>query len=108
MIFKSNTAVCEESKQVYISSYIRKRRCIFIGHVLRKNNQRIPHQTFLWTPTGKRGRGRPRETLQRTILREAKSMCLNNSQNLKDLAVQRPKWRAMVTALCAVHGPGGL
>jgi hypothetical protein len=51
---------------------------------------------------------RPRETLRRTILREAKSMRLNIIQHTKDLAVQRPKWRAMVTALCAAHGPGGL
>jgi hypothetical protein len=106
--FKPNTVVREESKQVYISSYIRKRRWIHIGHVLRMNNQRIPHETFLWTPAGRRSRGRSRETLRRTILRESKSMRLNNFQDLKELAVQRPKWGAMVTALCAAHGHGGL
>jgi hypothetical protein len=106
--FKPNTAVREESKQFYISSYISKRRWIYIGHVLRMNIQRIPHQAFLWTAAGRRSRGRPRETLRRTILRETKSMRLNNIQDLKELAVQLPKWRAIVTALCAAHGPGGL
>jgi hypothetical protein len=33
-------------------------------------------------------------------------MNLNNIQELKDVAMQRPKWRAMVSALCAVYGPG--
>jgi hypothetical protein len=84
--------VREVSKQVYISSYIRKRRWIYIGQVLRMNNQRIPHLQFLWTPAGRGSRGRPRETLQRTILRAAKSMRLNNIQDPKDLAMQRPSY----------------
>ena len=105
--FKSNTTIREESKQTYIASFIRQRRWNYTGHVLRMNSLRIPHQSLNWVPSGVRRRGRPRETLRRTINREGMSMNLNNTQELKDLATQRQKWKAMVSALCAAYGPGG-
>src|SRR5579871_804880 len=76
----------------------------YIGHVLRMNNNRIPLQALKWVPEGKRRRGRPRETLRRTIIREGTTMGLNNIQELQRVASHRSNWRALVSALCTVFG----
>jgi hypothetical protein len=93
------------SQQEYISSFIRKKkRWSYIGHVLKKNDQNITQQSLFCIPTGKKNRGRSKETLRRTIDRESKSINLNNIQALKNVAMQRPKWRPMGSALCAAYG----
>jgi hypothetical protein len=76
--------------------------------VLRKNDHNITQQSLFMVATGKKNRGRPKETLRITIGRKSKSMNFKNFKELKDVAIHRPNWRAMVSALCAAYGPGEL
>jgi hypothetical protein len=48
-------------------------------------NKRIPQQSLFWLPSGKRKRGRPRETLCRSIIREGSIMVISK---IKHLAMQ--------------------
>jgi hypothetical protein len=65
------------------------------------NETRIPQQSFFWLPSGKRKRVRPRETLQRSIIRKDSFMGISTVSEMKHLAIQRTDWRAIVFALCA-------
>lgn len=103
--FRPNTQIRQETKQENVSNFIRKRRWNYIGHTLRMDERRLPYQSLIWTPEGKRKRGRPRETLRRTITREGSTMGLVNIKDLKQIATNRETWRAMTSALCAAHRP---
>ena len=105
--FKSNTRLREETGQEYVSTVIRRRRWKYIGHALRMGEDRLPRQVLHWTPEGKRKRGRPRETLRRTIIRESRNVNIRDIQDMQDLALDRQRWRTVVAALCAIHGPIG-
>ena len=67
--FKTNKEIGEMSKQPYISTIIRNRRCGYYGHALRMNDTKIPKQLTKWNTAGKRKRGRSKETLCRTLER---------------------------------------
>src|SRR5579871_3536989 len=49
-------------------------------------------QALKWVPEGKRRRGRPRETLRRTIIREGTTMGLNNIQEWLHIALTGEHW----------------
>ena len=68
---KSNKEIREMSKQPYIITVIRSRRWGYYGHALRMNDTRILKQLTKWNTTGKRKRGRQKETLSRTRERES-------------------------------------
>ncbi|BFY97740.1 hypothetical protein BsWGS_00780 [Bradybaena similaris] len=106
--FKTNKTLREETKQELVSTFIRRRRWKYIGHILRMDNRRLPRQAFTWSPEGTRKRGRPRETLRRTITRESATINISNIQDLQELAIDRRRWRNMITALCAAYGTRGL
>jgi indole-3-glycerol phosphate synthase len=55
----------------------------------------------------KRKRRRPKETLRRTIEREAKTIGLK-TQDLQDLATNRKEWKTMTSALFAKLGTRGI
>ena len=50
-----------------IGTHLRGRRWKWIGHVLRMAPSRNPHVALTWAPSGKRKRGPPKETWQRTV-----------------------------------------
>jgi hypothetical protein len=56
--YTSNGELREETKQKYITNIIRKRPWAYIGHALRMSEDKIPRQTIMWSPKGKRKRGR--------------------------------------------------
>ena len=56
-----------------ISTQVRRRRWKWIGHVLRMAPNRNPHVALTWAPSGKRKRGRPKETWRRTVEKELSS-----------------------------------
>jgi hypothetical protein len=85
--YKSNDKLREETKQKYITNIIRKRRWAHISHELKMSEDKIPRQTIMWSPKGKRGR--PKETL-RSI-----------AQDVQDLATNRKEWKTMTSALCS-------
>ncbi|MPC87519.1 hypothetical protein E2C01_082382 [Portunus trituberculatus] len=53
---------------------------------------------------GRRGRGRPRETWQRTIKREVGDECWGD---LEEIAQDRRWWREFIEALCIPEGATG-
>ena len=71
------------------------------------SDDKIPRQTIMWSPKGKRKRGRPKETLRRTIEREAKTIGLK-TQDLQDMATNRKEWKTMTSALCAKLSTRGI
>ena len=55
-----------------ITEEIRRRRWRWIGHVLRLPPTATARVALRWTPDGRRGRGRPKETWRRTVEAEMK------------------------------------
>ncbi len=53
-----------------------RRKWRWIGHVLRKESGDVAKEGLLWTPEGKRARGRPRTTWRRSAEKEIKSLHL--------------------------------
>jgi hypothetical protein len=63
------------------------------------NEDRIPRQFLMWSPSGKRKQGRPRTTLKRTIPKEITAVNLK-IQDLQKLAEDRDAWTTMTPAIC--------
>ena len=70
----TNNELWKRTKQPWIDLQIRKRKWGWLGHILRKPMDDIARQALEWNPQGKRGRGRPKNTWQRTVLEEAKEV----------------------------------
>lgn len=100
--FKNNAEIRQMTEQQPVSWVIRKRRWTYVGHLMRRNDQRIPKQAIKWNTTGRRKRGRPRETLKRTLLREAKLTGIKSFDEVERLAEDRKNWRTTLRALCDV------
>jgi len=47
------------------------KKCGWIGHTLRKEDEEIPKAALLWNPPGNRKRGRPRNSWRRLVIKEA-------------------------------------
>ena len=69
-----NIALWKRTNQPRIDLQIRKRKWGWLGHTLRKSSDDIARQALEWNPQGKRGRGRPKNTWRRTVLKEAKGV----------------------------------
>ena len=69
----SNTNLWAKTNQIPIDQEIRKRKCKWIGHTLRKSPDNITRQAVEWNPQVKRRVGRPRETCRRCTEREMKA-----------------------------------
>jgi hypothetical protein len=76
---------------------IRKRKFRWIGHTLRKDDERPSNVALQWNPQGNRGRGRPRNSWRRSSLREA----VRSWSELRYLAADRDKWKKFVDDLCS-------
>ena len=50
---------------------IRKRKCRWIGHTLRKEDGEISKVALLWNPQRSRKRGRPKKSWRRWVIKEA-------------------------------------
>jgi hypothetical protein len=48
----------------------RKRKCRWIGHTQKKDDEQPSKIALYWNPQGNRGRGRPRNNWRRSTLRE--------------------------------------
>ena len=78
------------------SSLVRQRRWRYIGHMLRKGNDDNQRVALRWTPTGKRKRGRPKETWRRTVERERHALGLSSWDEAAAVAHDRPRWRTLI------------
>jgi len=63
----TNKELGERKKQPDLQ--IRKRKWGWLGHTLQKLSDNIARQALEWNPQGKWGRGRPRNTWRRTVLK---------------------------------------
>ena len=67
----------------------------------RKDRDSITRTALRWTPdSGRRKRGRPRETWRRTIEAEMKTTG-KTWKELEKAAMEREQWKSLVAALCA-------
>ncbi|KAJ4450962.1 hypothetical protein ANN_02397 [Periplaneta americana] len=83
-----------------ISKEIKFRKCKWIGHVLRRENDNITKMALDWNPQGlNRRRGRPKITWSNTTRDEAKQAG-KSWKEIKALANNRVRWRAFIKALC--------
>ena len=67
--------------------------------VLRMPKDSIPKVALIWTPHGKRKRGRPKMTWRQTVMAELKEMGLSWSETQAP-AKDRTLWQNIVVALC--------
>ena len=80
-----------------VSTQIRRRRWRFIGHILRKNRSDNQQIALRWTPaTGKRKRGRPKETWRRTVERERQLLGYSSWNEAAVGAGDRHHWRELI------------
>ena len=84
-----------------ITIVIKQRRWRWTGHVIRKDRDSITRTALRRTPnSGRRKRGRPRETWRRTIEAEMKTAG-KMWKELEKAAIEREQWKSPVSALCA-------
>ena len=100
--FRRSDEIRDMSGQPLVTTVIRKRRWRYVGHTLRRNDQRISKQALKWDAKGSRKRGRPKETLKRTLLREAGNIGLSSMEEIERVAQDRAVWRNYLQALCNV------
>ena len=80
-----------------VSDQIRIRRWKFIGHILRMEGDHNQKVALRWTPaTGKRRRGRPRETWRRTVERERLKLGFTSWEGAGAAAHDRGYWRKLI------------
>ncbi|XP_048757722.2 uncharacterized protein LOC125668029 [Ostrea edulis] len=97
----SNKDLYKRTGQKDLITMIKQRQFRWLGHVIRKGNESITKTALKWTPAeGKRSRGRPRETWRRTIESDIKKMG-KTWKEVEKMAMDRNKWRGLVSALCA-------
>ncbi|KAL9977332.1 hypothetical protein ACROYT_G014722 [Oculina patagonica] len=83
-----------------INSEVKKRRWRWIRHVLRMDPSSISRVAMHWTSSGKRARGRPKETWRRTVENEMRASGVSWGE-LRKKAKDRQQWWTLLTALCA-------
>ena len=87
----------ESNRTRDINLEIRKRKCRWIGHTLRKEDGEIPKAALHLNPQGNRKRGRPKNSWRRSVIKEA-----GRSWNeLRFLAADRQKWKRLIDNLCS-------
>jgi len=86
-------------EEIEISTQIKRWKWNWIGHTFRKGQDTIEREVMHWNPQGQQKRGRPKQTWRRSVhneaLREGKS-----SNEVKQLARNRIRWRRFVYNLC--------
>ena len=68
----SNEELWERTRQEPITRTIQRRKCRWIGHSWRRNEQNIAINALEWNPQGRRKHGRPKNTWRRTLDAELK------------------------------------
>ena len=96
----SNIELHKQTNSTDMRTILKRKRWVWIGHVLRRPQENITRTALRWTPEGKRRRGRPKMTWRRTIESEMKEHNLTWGK-LEKKAKDREEWKALVLALCA-------
>ena len=95
-----NKELWKHTKQPKVDSQIRKCKWGWLGHTLLKPSD-MARQALQWNPQGKQSRGRPRNTRQRTVFKEAKGVKKTWAE-IKTDDKNRVRRRILVEALCSV------
>ena len=106
----TNAEIRRKTGQPPVIELLKRRRCTYLGHVLRLEESGLPRTTYEWKPDGKRKRGHPKNTLRRTHnrdLRTAGTSLIPEWEDVIAAAPMRDEWRCFVDALCAIDGSGG-
>ncbi|XP_056018352.1 uncharacterized protein LOC125671844 [Ostrea edulis] len=85
----SNDDLYRWTNTIPLSISIKIRRWRWIGHVLRRNNNRNIKIALTWTPEGKRRTGRPRNTWRRTVESERNNLGWTTWQRAEVVAADR-------------------
>ena len=97
----TNDTVIERAGVDKLSTEIKRRRWKFIGHVLRKSQDKDCAIALSWQPEGKRKVGRPKTTWRRTVVKEREDAGWKSWSEARVTATDRTKWRSKIEALCA-------
>ena len=91
-----NKELYQRTGQRDITTVIMQRRWRWLGHVIRKDRDSITWTALRWTlDSGRRKRGRPRETWRRTI--EAQMRIAGKTwKELEKVAMDREQWKSLV------------
>ena len=98
-IDETNQELWTGTDQIPISQEILKRKWNWIGHTLRKESS-IERVALEWNPQDQRKRGRPKRSWRRSMYEEIKGINKTWGE-IKQLSVNRVRWRCLVDALCS-------
>jgi hypothetical protein len=87
----SNEELWRRTWETDISIQINGWKWTWIGHTLRKGNEATEREVLDWNPQGKRRRGRPMQTWQRLVHKEALEKGKSWS-GVKRMARDRTRW----------------
>ena len=99
----SNEELWERTQQIRIEESIMRRKWKWIGHTLRKPENKITRCALEWNPQGSRRRGRPKQSWRRSVIAELAKNKITWVE-AKRTASNRVRWRSMVDALCSPLG----
>ena len=104
----TNKELYQRTSQRDITRVIMQRRWRWLGHVIGKDRDSTTRTALRWRPdSGRRKRGRPRETWRRTIEAEIKTAG-KTWKELEKAAIDREQWKSLVSALCTTLARWGL
>ena len=95
-----NEDLLHMAHQNIVQTEIKRRKWSWIGHILRRPDTNVTKLALEWNPQGSRGRGRPKNTWKRSVMKEATEIGTTWSQ-LKSTAKNRIRWRHVIEALCS-------
>ena len=92
---KRNTSIRKAAKQQRVSSLLSQRRLRFAGHLVRMDDNRLPHKLLVCTlPSGKRSVGGQKCRWNDLLLRDLKKIGLGDDWRSK--ATDRNEWKRVV------------
>ena len=77
-------------KNADIMRFVKSKRMVWLGHVMRMEGKRIPKRVLEWKPTGRRNRGRPRKRWIEDIDEDIQIMGI---RGWRKLCKERAKWK---------------
>jgi hypothetical protein len=75
----------------------------WLGHVMRRDNDRLVKQNVLYQPIGRRRLGRPSPTWKRTMMKEAGDD--DDWNNVEVCSQDRAQWKVYSEALLVKQSP---
>ncbi|PSN48468.1 hypothetical protein C0J52_11712 [Blattella germanica] len=91
---RTNRELEQLMKNEDIVRFIKSRRLVWIGHVLRMDASRIPRRIMEWKSVGRRNKGRPRKRWVDDVEMDIRTM---NIRGWRRLAMDRADWKRVVT-----------